>query len=216
MATRITTVRAALMGGLLAILAISYSTRAADDSAKKPADPPPAKTDAPKPATGSGLDRFQAAVNSLSLTDDQKPKIDKLFETAHADMKALADKSDASDRDQKLRAISAKLRADIGQVLTNEQKADLVKKMAQQQQADSGAIIDKIKKELDKPGMQLTEAQRKQVDALLDDTRKKLDTLRAEAHETHVDPRPKMNEVIQDMRKKLAAILAPDRDAGKK
>src|SRR6185437_14861698 len=173
----------------------------ADDAGDKPTKPPAAKSDASKPAQGSALDRFEANVRSLKLTDEQKPKIDKYFEAARKEMNALSDDTDAKDREQKTKDISTKLRNEIGEVLTNEQKAELVKKMPPP--VDTDTMIDRIKKDLNKPGSKLTAEQKTKIDAVLDDTKKKLNDLRNEARETKTDPRAKVQEVLADMKQKL-------------
>ncbi|HET6251854.1 MAG TPA: hypothetical protein VFE47_29485 [Tepidisphaeraceae bacterium] len=188
----------AFLAAFLAIALISACTLTARASAE---------ADKGAAAGLAALDRFEATVRSLKLTEDQTPKIDKYFAAARADTKALADIADAAEREKKSRAISSKLRSQIGEVLTNPQKAELIKKMPPP--VDTDAMIDRIKRDLNKPGSKLTEDQKTRVNAVLDDTKKKLDDIMANAKETQVDPAPKVQEVLKDMKVKLTEILSP-------
>jgi len=178
------------------------SALAADEKEGKPA---PSKE---LPAA-STFDVFKANVYSLKLTDDQKTKIDTLFDTAKSDLKAAEGDSDKAAAKQRVHEISQKLFKNVAATLTAEQNAQL-KKLMQPAPPDYAATIDRIKKELSKPELKLTDDQRKKVFALLDDTKAQLQELEAKAKANGADVSAKVKSVLADMNAKLKKILTED------
>ena len=175
-----------------------------------PAQPPsPAKAEPGTHTTSTYLDRFKAATESLKLTEEQKPKIDNLFDTARKQIDSLDEKADPNEHAAKVGEIFAKLRKDVGDVLTNEQKLEIQKKLAP---AGPGVMIDKIKAQLDKRELKLTDDQKKKVDEVLDDTKQKLTALRTQYPKGGPEVRDKVRDILGDMRQKLTAILSPEQD----
>ena len=77
-------------------------------------------------------DRLQAAVESLNLTDDQKPKVNDIFADAKAKRKALfSDASLAEDQKKaKMKELHQSTMAKLNEVLTPDQQNELKTKMA--------------------------------------------------------------------------------------
>lgn len=78
--------------------------------------------------------------NNLELTADQKSQIKKLTEKMMAERQEAL-KLEGAERSQKLRELGRKFRADVGAVLTAEQK-DQVKKAMRKARAGSTAKSD--------------------------------------------------------------------------
>ncbi len=158
------------------------------------------------------LEKFKSAVYSQRVTDEQKAKLDPLFESAQTDLKAAEGASDKKEQAAKSKKIFDTLRADVSAVLTNEQKVQVAKAMAP---PGPGAVIDRIKEQLYKPELKLTDDQRTKADQVLDDTKAKLEALMAEVKAGGKDAAkaagPKAKEILDEMHKKLAEILPPDK-----
>ena len=77
-------------------------------------------------------DRLQAAVESLNLTDDQKPKVNDIFADAKAKRKALvSDTSLTEDQKKaKMKELHQSTMTKLNEVLTPDQQIELRTKMA--------------------------------------------------------------------------------------
>ena len=180
------------------------------------ADEPPAKPAAAAEASPKGpqatLARFKSAVYDVKLTNEQKAKIDPLFVSAKADLRELETTADPKERATKSLAVLNRLKSDVSDVLTNEQKLTLIKAMAP---PGPGAMIDRIKEKLNSPEMKLTDEQKTKLDAVLDDTKAKLETLRTQVKSGGIakEASAKAKEILVEMRSKLTEILSPDQQA---
>jgi hypothetical protein len=178
--------------------------RAADKPAK------PAPTTAPDAGVMAYFERFKSAVDAAKLSDDTQKKADAMLEAAHQDLKALDELSDRAEAKKKAHVIFQKLGVDISTLLTDEQKQEFVKKLqGANASVATSVMIDKIKEQLSKPEMELTDAQKKQVDDLLDETKRKLEELRVES-QGGKDVRGKVRDALQQMKVNLTKILSPD------
>lgn len=203
------TLRRVVLGMGLLVVIWAAPAGAVDEPVAKPA--PTTEPD------GAGLmafyDRFKAAVDAVKLSDDAQKKADAMFEAAHKDLKALEEISDRDEAKKKARAIFDKLRVDISTLLSEDQKQEIQKKL-QGVGIATTLLIEKIKQQLSKPELKLTDEQKKQVDDVLDDTKRRLEELRAEAQGGGKDVRGKLRDILQDMKEKLTKILSPDQLKG--
>ena len=108
------------------------SAHGADDTAQKQPS-----QDQPRGQRGPGgyLERYHKSVLALSLTDEQKPKIETAFADAKTKMEA-ATKDASGDRAamrEKIKPIMDDLRKSVDEVLTKEQKDTLAKERANRQ-----------------------------------------------------------------------------------
>jgi hypothetical protein len=193
-------------GQLAAVLSLSLAL-GMPLSAARGADEGEKSAPAKQLPVASSFDVFKANVYSLNLTDDQKKKVDGFFDKAQTDLKAAQTDSDQKAGKQRIHEITQKLFKDVAATLTAEQNAQLKKKM-QPAPPDYAATIDHIKAELSKPEAKLTDDQRTQAFAVLDDTKQKLQDLEAKAKASGADVAPKVKVVLADMNAKLKKILA--------
>lgn len=186
-----------LLGAMVLAVAILLGARVDGEKAKT--TPAPAK---------SALDRFQSIIDSLGLSDDQKLKAGILFDGARREMKKLDAKADPAALKEQTKAIYDKLRADIGEILTNKQKLEVIKKMLP---PGPGQMIAKIKQSLQElPATKISDEQKKKAFEILDEAGKKLEEIRDDATDGGKNIPERMNAVIKDMREKLSKALAPD------
>jgi Spy/CpxP family protein refolding chaperone len=77
-------------------------------------------------------DRLQAAVESLNLTDDQKPKVNDIFADAKGKRKALVSDTSLTEdqRKAKMKELHQSTMAKLNEVLTPDQQTELKTKMA--------------------------------------------------------------------------------------
>jgi periplasmic protein CpxP/Spy len=107
--------------GMVAVLAVPLAL-----SKSQPA-PVPQAADKEK-----GMrDRLQATVESLNLTDDQKPKVNDIFVDAKAKRKAVFSDTSLSDDQKKARMkeLHEGTMAKLNEVLTPDQQTELKSKM---------------------------------------------------------------------------------------
>ncbi len=83
------------------------------------------------PEKGGMHDSLQAQVNSLNLTDDQKSKLQVIFDDAKAEKGTITSDTSLSpdDRKTKMMALRKETRAKVMAVLTPEQRTELKQKM---------------------------------------------------------------------------------------
>jgi Spy/CpxP family protein refolding chaperone len=194
--------------GLASASLFALSARAADEPPAKPAVPADASLKGPL----ATLARFKSAVYDVKLTNEQKAKIDPLFASAKDDLKSLESTADEKERAAKSRALLNKLKTDVSEELTNEQKLSVLKAMAP---PGPGAMIDRIKEQLNNPEMKLTDEQKTKLDAVLDDTKAKLEDLKTQVKSGGgaKEASAKAHEILVEMRGKLTEILSPDQQA---
>ena len=112
--------------GLVAALAVPVAL------AKTPAMPAPQAADKEKGMHGGmhggGL---QAAVESLNLTDEQKPKVKDIFADAKTKSQAVSSDTTLSEEQKKtkMKELHSGIMAKLNEVLTPEQQTELKNKM---------------------------------------------------------------------------------------
>jgi Spy/CpxP family protein refolding chaperone len=175
----------------------------------------------------TAVERLQAQVNELKLTDEQKPKLAEIFKSASTDAKALEkdlEGTQGRERMQKMQPFLQGLREKVTGVLDDAQKAELREKMPARRRGGPGApggggggggggafggeMFRENLKDLD-----LTAEQQTKVDALLDESRAKMQALRGEAGGAgagNTEGREKMRAALRETREKLDEILTPD------
>jgi len=77
-------------------------------------------------------DRFQTTVESLNLTDDQKPKVDSIFADAKTQRKAIFSDTTLTDdqKKTKMKQLHQSTMTKLNGVLTPDQQTELKAKMA--------------------------------------------------------------------------------------
>ena len=108
--------------GLVAALAVPVVL------AKTQATPPPQAAAQEKGMHGGGI---QAAVESLSLTDEQKAKVKDIFADAKTKGQAVSSDTTLSDEQKKakMKELHGSIMAKLNEVLTPEQQTELKTKM---------------------------------------------------------------------------------------
>src|SRR6266478_9529554 len=108
--------------GMVAALAVPVAL------ANSQATPPPQAAHKEMGMHGGGL---QAAVESLSLTDDQKAKVKDIFADAKTKRQAVSNDASLSDEQKKtkMKALHSSTMAKLNEVLTPEQQTELKSKM---------------------------------------------------------------------------------------
>jgi Spy/CpxP family protein refolding chaperone/peroxiredoxin len=192
----------------------------------RPAPPPP-PGERPGPQM---LERIRFSLGELKLTEEQKTKVDAIFREARQGMDAmrreLAD-LEPRQRMEKIGAFFQDVRDDVAAVLTEEQRAILDKKLEEarqnmrnrfgQRRGDAtttpagpvrpGEMLDRLRSAL--PQLDLNDAQRQQVKALLEDVQAQAATLRQQAEAGGENVREKVREMTERTRSKLNEILTP-------
>jgi F0F1-type ATP synthase membrane subunit b/b' len=178
---------------------------AAGESTRKPA-----ASSEPNSGPTAFVDKFKATVDALKLSDESRRKADAFFEAARKELTNL-NTTDAAELKKKAHETIERLRKDVGELLTTEQKLEIQKKL---QGFGMGLMIDKIKQQIGNVEPKLTDEQKKQVEDLLDDTKHKLEELRAEAQNGAKDSGAKAAAVLKEMKVKLYKILSPEQLKG--
>ena len=108
--------------GLVAALAVPVAL------AKSQATPSPQAAGKEKGMHGGGL---QAAVESLSLTDEQKAKVKDIFADPKTKGQAVSSDTTLSDEQKKakMKELHSSIMAKVNEVLTPEQQTELKSKM---------------------------------------------------------------------------------------
>lgn len=115
----------ALLGGVLALTAFTVSAPA---HAKSPA-PAAATTSVPKPE--DEVKKFEAAVNKLGLSAEQKPKFASLIKEVRASLKKIEGSSDAPIvKQQQIGKLRNGAKEKLDHILTVAQDRELQKQMA--------------------------------------------------------------------------------------
>lgn len=191
------------MTGFLAMGLAALPARAEDPKpVEKPAETPAARG-RPDPAQMLRMQRER--LDQLTLTADQKKKLDEIYATAEADLKKAGD----GDR-QALATAMTDIREKVAAVLTDEQKAKF-----QAARAAGGAggaitnVVDRLEKSLEK--LDLTADQKTKVKPVLEDARKKFEELRSQLQSgDRAAMREKFKTAMDDTRDKLKEILTPE------
>jgi Iodothyronine deiodinase len=165
------------------------------------------------------IDRFKQAVTHITLSDDEKPKVDKIFEDASNQADELARRTEGptlAERQQALGDFARQLRQNLSQVLTVGQMETVQLYLgpgaSSRPTADSftgtgGGLFADLPKAIAK--LDLTPDQQQQIKDLMASTRQKLQDMRAQTDNGGLI-RSQVQQFRQDLRTKLQAILTPD------
>ena len=165
------------------------------------------------------LDRFQQAVAHVTLTDDQKPKVDEIFQNASQQADELARHTEGptlAERQQALGDFARQLRQELSQVLTPRQMETL------QLYLGPGPSSRPTADDFAGPGvglwmdlpralarLDLSPDQRQQISDLMASTRQKVQGIRAQTANGGL-VNSQMQQLRQDLKSKLQSILTPD------
>jgi Spy/CpxP family protein refolding chaperone len=203
------TVLIALFSAGLVIAGVGPSARADDE-------PKDQKTTAAPPKSDEGglqfpmLKRFRSAVDELKLSDDQKAKIDKMFDDAKSQLKEARDSAngDRQEIGKKSREVFTKLRDTLMTELTDDQKTELKTKLQTLftgRGAGGGDVIVRLRTALEK--LNLSGDQKRQIKEVLESAETKAKDLREKAQGGDQDAREKLSMVMRDTRQKIGDIL---------
>ncbi|MBC8106445.1 MAG: hypothetical protein H7Z14_07645 [Anaerolineae bacterium] len=166
------------------------------------------------------LDRLHASVNELNLTDEQKPKIDEIFTKAKDDFEKMQPELQdlpMQERGTKVREFTQQLSTEIKAVLTDEQKAEFDKKVAEMQQQrggqgqggqGQGGQMRRMREAVE--GVGLTDEQKPKVDAILKDMEDKVQQARQESQGDRQAMQEKSRAIATDTMLQLEQVLTPD------
>jgi Spy/CpxP family protein refolding chaperone len=165
------------------------------------------------------LDRFKQAVTHITLSDDEKPKVDKIFQDASNQADELARRTEGptlAERQQALGDFARQLRQDLSQVLTVGQMETVQLYLgpgpSSRPTADSftgtgGGLWADLPKAFAK--LDLSSDQQQQINDLMASTRQKAQEIRAQT-DNGGNIRSQMQQLREDTRSKLQTILTPD------
>jgi len=166
------------------------------------------------------LDRLHNTVNELKLTDEQKPKIDEIFSKAKDDLEKMQPELQdlpMQERGAKVREFTQKLNSDIKAVLTDEQKAEFDKKLAEMQNQRGGGQgqgqgrggqMGRLREAVESVG--LTDEQKPKVEAILKDVEDKTQQARQESQGDRQAMQEKTRAIATDAMAQLAQVLTPE------
>ena len=164
------------------------------------------------------LDLQRKLLDRVDLTDDQKNKIDSLFDKAREDLKDLqATTQPADDQTRaRVRETLSDLRQGCAAVLTDEQKQKLKTLTTGRRPGQSttrpattrpATILQRISHTLDQ--LQVTPEQRDAIQKILNDTRDRMVALR-DSGASAAEIRDKAQVMGQEMMNKIDQVLTPE------
>lgn len=157
------------------------------------------------------LQRYRSAVDELKLSDDQKGKIDKMFDDAKSQLKEARDSAsgDRQELGRKTRQVFTGLRQNLMAALDDDQKADLRRKLQSlftpRAGAAGGEVLGRLRTALE--SLNLSGDQKHQIKDVLEAAEKKVEGLREKAQGGDQDAREKLGTVLRDTRQKIGDIL---------
>jgi len=191
------------------------------------------------PGGGQAIEHVRQTLDSLGLSDDQKKQTDQILQEAQEDIAATAKDLKAlspQERREKLQPILKETLEKLRGVLTDDQQAKLREKMRerrQERQADGtdkkqpnaevlpstrpnapagaaarGPLLERLRERLVK--LDLSPEQQTKIDAVLDDTARKVQALRQSAADNVSDTRDKARLLMQSTRQQILSILTPE------
>jgi Spy/CpxP family protein refolding chaperone len=150
--------------------------------------------------------------DELKLSDEQKEKLDEYFREQLPDIMQFFQSLDGVDHDErepKLKAFRQKAREKLSPVLKATLKEDQMKRLRQVELQQEGAFVlhhgePKIAKDL-----KITDAQRKQFVAVMQELQKKVQPLikEAESGDNHEEIRSKIMKIKKEQEDKIEALL---------
>jgi len=176
------------------------------------ADDPP-KTPQTRPAIQAAesgvLSRLRQAAGSLKLNDDQKKKLDAMIDKAGGDLKTAAEKfkDDSQARARDAQDIFDRLRDEMRDVLSTEQRQELQQRL-QSLMGGSAGLLELLKEQVQK--LDLSDQQKKQIDQIMADARVKFSDLREQARAGSQEAREKILDLYSETLKKMQEVLTPD------
>jgi Spy/CpxP family protein refolding chaperone len=183
----------------------------------QPKEPPTTQNGGPaSPEARRGfpmLDRFRAAVSELKLSDEQKGKIDTMFEDAQSQLKKIREGASGERQEllKKTMEVFGKLRKDVAGVLDDDQKEKLkgkFEKLFQRGGAAGGDMVGRLKAAIEK--LNLTDEQKTKIHDLLEEAGKKAKDLRAQAENGGTEARDKLRDLLTETREKIGVILTEE------
>lgn len=162
---------------------------------------------------GTFLKMQRARLDQLGLTDDQKKKVDEIFVSAAGDLrKALEETKDLGpqERREKVMPVMVAIRDKVGVVLTEEQKQKLIQMGPMGGPGGRGPTTGRLKENLAK--LDLSAEQKTKVEAILAESQKKAEALRAEVENGNADRQKIMEkgqQIGDETRDALKEVLTP-------
>ncbi|MGH7179536.1 MAG: deiodinase-like protein, partial [Tepidisphaeraceae bacterium] len=165
------------------------------------------------------LQRMRDALSDVKLTDDQKPKIDAIFDKADKDLKEMmADGANQSPQERmpRMRELMQSVREEVHGVLTEEQRMAFDEKLAQMRGGGGqgagpgggrGGAVARLRDVADQ--LDLTDDQKSQVQTILEDAGQKMRELRDQGLAPE-EMRPQAQKIGEDARGKVHDLLTPD------
>ncbi len=181
-------------------------------------------TERRRPEPGARIERLQNLLESLDLSEEQKTRLNALFDQARTDAKAFRGEKEQADgqRRERMRRGGESLRAfhdEIDKVLTPEQRERLQQKMSADRprpgNPDGPANRREARPRELEPGqriialadkLELTGEQRRQIDEIASETREKIEAARKVEKP---DPEA-IRGILSEGRDKLHALLTPE------
>ncbi len=164
------------------------------------------------------LERFTQALTHVTLTDDQKPKVDQIMKDADQRAYELSRHTEDPTKPEKFDALDAyahQIHLELSNVLTAGQMETLELYLGQGPSSrpttddfSGNAMWANIQKAFAK--LDLTPDQRQQVRELMQSSRQKLQALRAQNVDNGGAIRSQVQQLRQDVKTKLQTILTPD------
>ncbi len=165
------------------------------------------------------IDHFKQALTHVTLTDDEKPKVDQIFQNAAQTADQLSHRTEGptlAERQQALGDFARQIHQQLSQVLTVGQMETMQLYLgpgaASRPTADDftgtgGGLWLNLPKAIAK--LDLTSDQRQQIRDLMQSTRQKIQDIRAQT-DNGGNIRSQMQQLRQDTKSKLQTILTPD------
>jgi Spy/CpxP family protein refolding chaperone len=205
-------------------LAAPLTTRAADAPTTRP-HPAASRGDDGGPRGGMLVERTRRVLDDLDLTDEQKQKLDAVFQQARDDFQAMRGDLETlapPERRQKMQDFFQSLRDKVSAELTDSQRQELGQKMEEVRQRlrDAGAaaatqpgvLVDRISDRIQDALKQidLSDEQKTQVATLMDDTKTRLKAVREKAEAAGEQARHEFRQIVDEARNQLQSILTPE------
>ena len=191
-------------------IAALRASAAADQPVKDQPSTPRTDSDgqpAPEARADGVIAQFRSAIRSLKLSDEQRVRIDKLFERAQSDLRDIVAQAhgDTQEARQKSQEVVAKLREEVNAALTEAQRLALRQSVQGERVRQ---MFDRLKSNLQK--LNLSAEQKQKVHDVLTEAQAHAKELAREARGGAQDARERFRSFLQDTREKLRGILSED------
>jgi len=203
---------------LILAVFISLSSAAAllaDEPTSQPSQTPAATYTRHRRGPAFVLDRIRQAVGKLDLTDDQKTKVNAIFDQAAQKINEMYQNFQTEPRAQRtqaLRELTESVRQQLAGVLTPDQMDSLRQSLRPTGSGAAGGAgplesMQNLRQAISK--LDLSDDQRQQVDDAIRAATEKNASLREQAADG-ADVQAQLGQNRQDLRNKLQSILTPD------